>query len=263
MKRRRKILVLISGSILVLLLVGALILFASKFIGPDFVKREIVAHISKRAGGQVEIRGVDFSFFPRPHAVIHEASLLVAGKVSAEIETLTIYPKIWPLLSGKLQIAVLKAESPQINIELPQSKEDVKEAPDSFSRKDLREKVASLLAPIISEAAGFSLHVENGKVNVVKGKAPVLWFNDIHILIDNISKQLKIDLVCKSNLWKGLSLKSHLDLTTLRAAGQIDLSCLRPHMMPDYILPKGALKVGDSEADLNLAFKTDLRIIEC
>ena len=98
-----------------------------------------------------------------------------------------------------------------------------------------------------------------GKVNLVKGEVPLLWFNDIHILIDNISKQLKVDLTCKSNLWKGLSLKSHLDLTTFRADGRIDLSCLRPDMMPDYILPKTALKVGDSEVNLNLAFKTDLK----
>jgi len=239
--------------------VGSLILVVPKFIDSDFVKREIVTHLSSRADGQVEIAAVDFSFFPRPHAVIREASLLIEGKVSAEIKSLTIYPKIWPLLSGKLQIAVLKAESPEINIELPQSKEDVKETPGSSNGKDLREKLVLVLAPIISETAGLSLHVENGKVNLVKGKVPLLWFNDIHILINNISKQLKIDLTCKSNLWKRLSLKSQLDLTTSRADGRIELSCLRPNMLPDYIVPNDALKVGDSEVNLNLAFKTDLK----
>ena len=240
-----------------LLLVVALILVAPKFIESDFVKREIVAHLSKKAGGQVKFAAVDFSFFPRPHAVIRKASLLVAGKVSAEIESLIIYPKIWPLLSGKLQIAVLKAESPDINIKLPQSKEDVKETPDSFNQKDFREKLTLALSPIISETKGLSLHVENGKVNLVKGEVPPLLFNDIHILID-MSKQLKIDLACKSNLWKGLSLKSQLDLTTFKGDGRIDLICIRPHMLPDYILLKDALKVGESEVNLNLAFKTDL-----
>ena len=138
------------------------------------------------------------------------------------------------------------------------TKRGCKGGPDSSNRKDLREKLGLVLAPIVSETEGLSLHVENGKVDLVKGEGPVLWFNDIHILID-MSKQLKIDLTCKSNLWKGLSLKSHLDLTTFRADGRIDLSCLRPNMLPDYILPKGALKVGNSEVDLNIAFKTDLK----
>ncbi|MBC8176231.1 MAG: AsmA family protein, partial [Deltaproteobacteria bacterium] len=258
MKKRKKILVLILGSILVLLLlVVALILVAPKFIESDFVKREIVTHLSSKAGGQVEFATVDFSFFPRPHAEIRKASLLFAGKVSAEIESLIVYPKIWPLLSGKLQIAVLKAESPDININLPQSKETVKETPDSSDQKDLREKLTLALSPIISETEGLSLHVENGKVNLVKGQAPPLWFNDIHIQMD-MSKQLKIDLTCKSNLWKGLSLKSQLDLTTFKGDGQIDLICIRPHTLPDYILPDSALKVGDSEVNLNIAFKTDL-----
>jgi len=258
MKNRKKILVLILGSILVLLLLMvALILIAPKFIESDFVKREIVTHLSNKAGGQVEFATVDFSFFPRPHAEIRKASFLFAGKVSAEIESLIVYPKIWPLLSGKLQIAVLKAESPDININLPQSKETVKETPDSSDQKDLREKLTLALSPIISETEGLSLHVENGKVNLVKGQAPPLWFNDIHIQMD-MSKQLKIDLTCKSNLWKGLSLKSQLDLTTFKGDGQIDLICIRPHMLPDYILPDSALKVGDSEVNLNIAFKTDL-----
>ena len=241
---------------LLLLLVVALILVAPKFIESDFVKKEIVTHLSSKAGGQVEFAAVDFFFFPRPHAEIRKASLLVAGKVSAEIESLIIYPKIWPLLSGKLQIAVLKAESPEININLPQSKDDVKETPDSSDQKDLREKLSLLLAPIISESEGLSLRMENGKVNLVKGETPSLWFNDIHIQMD-MSKQLKIDLACKSNLWKGLSLKSQLDLTTFKGDGRIDLICLRPHKLPDYILPKDALKVGDSEVNLNIAFKTE------
>jgi len=258
MKRRKKILVLILVSILVpLLIVVALILFAPKFIDSDFVKREIVTHLSGKAGGQVEFAAADFSFFPRPHAEIRKASLLVAGKVSAEIESLIIYPKIWPLLSGKLQIAVLKAASPDINIKLPPSKEDVKETPGSFNQKDLREKLALALAPIISETEGLSLHVENGKVNLVKGGIPPLRFNDIHIQMD-MSKQLKIDLACKSSLWKGLSLKGRFDLTTFKGDGRIELICIRPQILPDYILPKDALKVGDSEVNLNIAFKTDL-----
>jgi len=74
----------------------------------------------------------------------------------------------------------------------------------------------------------------------------------------DMSKQLKIDLTCKSNLWKGLSLKSHLDLKTFKGDGRIELICLRPNMLPDYILPNDALKVGNSEANVNIAFKTDL-----
>ena len=228
MKKRKKILVLISGGILVLLLLmAALILIAPKVIESDFVKREIVAYLSKKADARLEFARVDVSFFPRLHAEIRKASLLVAGKVSAEIESLKVYPKIWPLLSGKLQIAVLKAQSPEININLPQSKDHVKETHDPSDQKDLREKLRLALVPIISEIKGLSLLVENGKVNLVKGKMPPLWFNDIHIQMD-MSKQLKIDMACKSNLWKELSLKGRLDLTTLKGDGSVDLISIKP-----------------------------------
>jgi len=52
----------------------------------------------------------------------------------------------------------------------------VKETPGSFNQKDLREKLSLVLAPIISETEGLSLQVENGKVSLVKGEVPSLWF---------------------------------------------------------------------------------------
>ena len=201
-------------------------------------------------------QGLISLFFPRPHVEIRKASLLVAGKVSAEVESLKVYPRLWPLLSGKLQIAVLKAESPDINIKLPQSKKDVNGVHDPSDQKDLREKLTLSLAPVISEIVDLSLHVENGKMNFVKGELPSLWFKDIHIEM-NMSKQLQLDLTCKSNLWKELSLKSQLNLTTFKGDGNIGLICMRPHLLPSYILPNDALKMRDTEVNLKIAFKTE------
>ena len=64
MKKRKKIPVLISGSIIVaMLLVLALILVAPQFIKSDFVKKEIITYLSSKADGQVEFSRADFSFF--------------------------------------------------------------------------------------------------------------------------------------------------------------------------------------------------------
>ncbi|MBU0988589.1 MAG: AsmA-like C-terminal domain-containing protein [Proteobacteria bacterium] len=259
MKRRNKILIVILGSIAIfLLLVSALVLFVPAFINSDFVKREIVTHLSRRVGGQVEFSNTDFSFLPRPHVVIREAGLFIAGKVTVNIKSLTVYPKVWPLLSGRIEIARLSVESPDVKIDLPPSNGQTHTPTVAIDLKALRKNLSDFLAPMMPEIEGIYFRVENGKVTLLKGKDPGLWFKDIQILISNVSNQLQIELDCKSRLWKTASLKTRLNLMTFITDGQIDLIGLKPQLFPDDLLPKGPFKVKDAEIDLNLDFKTDL-----
>jgi hypothetical protein len=74
-----------------------MILLGPRLIHSDFAKREIVGHLSRSAGGQVHIAHIDFSLFPQPHVLIRGAGISIAGRVSAEIESVAVCPKVWPL----------------------------------------------------------------------------------------------------------------------------------------------------------------------
>jgi uncharacterized protein involved in outer membrane biogenesis len=81
MSRRKKIYLWVAGSIGVLLiLLLALVVLLPRLINLELLRERILADVSQTVGGVVEFEKIDLSFFPRPHVVIHQASLSVPGK---------------------------------------------------------------------------------------------------------------------------------------------------------------------------------------
>ena len=94
----------------------ALNYLAAAFINLESVKRKIQRAVSQRAGAAIEYESIDLSIFPRTHADIHRAGISIPGRVRGTAETLTIYPKIWPLFAGKLLVDELRIQSPDIAV---------------------------------------------------------------------------------------------------------------------------------------------------
>ncbi|MEA2039313.1 MAG: AsmA-like C-terminal domain-containing protein [Thermodesulfobacteriota bacterium] len=258
MGRRKKIYVLISGCVGVLFLILiAFILFAPKIINSQSMKDKILTDLSARTGGQAKLAGIDLSFFPLPHVVIHQGSLVIPGKVSAAVGSITVYPRIWPLITGKLQIAQLRVQKPHVKIQLPATQKRQKGIPIPFPQRDFEKELARALGPIATQTEGLAFQIANGRIDLVKEETSLFWFSEIQGHIRSASKQMKIDLACKSNLWDGISIKGTLDLTDLKTDGQIQLNHFSPHTLADYLLPEAPLQIGDSEMDLNLSFKAD------
>jgi hypothetical protein len=258
--RKKKIAVLILGSMaVILLLISALILLAPTLVNSDFARRQIVTHLSRRAGGQITIADTQFSFFPHPHAVIRGASLSIAGRVAAQIPSVSVYPKIWPLLSGRVEMARLMAQSPVFTIDLPLSNAQGKDASGLHIGGNLPEKIGAVMASTASYIKGLSIQVKDAKLKLLKGARTVLWFDHIRLLAQNSPKELHIDLGGNSNLWKDISVKAKVDLAAHRAEGHIELKDFRPHVLTDDLLPEETLKIGDPGTDLTLGFKADFR----
>jgi uncharacterized protein involved in outer membrane biogenesis len=86
-----------------------LIFVALSYIGPRVInsasiKEKIVTAASQQLGGDVMFKEIALSLFPRPHADIYEGTVAIPGRASGAIESLTIYPRILPLLKGNFQM---------------------------------------------------------------------------------------------------------------------------------------------------------------
>ncbi|MBW2048612.1 MAG: AsmA-like C-terminal domain-containing protein [Deltaproteobacteria bacterium] len=255
MKTRKKVFILISGGVLILCILG---LLAPLLLDSNFIKGRIIAHIGERTGWRVKIKTADISLFPRPHAIFGEASLSIPEKASLKTRSLAVYPRIWPLLAGKLEIALLKADSPQIGVEITQSDRPSGTSSLPFPERGLHNDLIHPLTSFMREIGDVEVQVDNGTLNLSRGKAPAFWFSPVHMLMESSSKGLTIDLTCRSNLWEGLDLKGHLDLTGPGAEGEIGLTKFRPTLLPAVILPRDTFGIGNAEADLNIQFKTGL-----
>jgi len=88
--------------------------------------------------------------------------------------------------------------------------------------------------------------------------------NDVSFKFININantrlllNRLTINLACKSNLWKKVSIKGLINPHLFTSKGQVDLTLFNPKILTDYLFPDTVLKVSDAGINLNLDFKSD------
>ncbi|MFB0508555.1 MAG: AsmA-like C-terminal domain-containing protein [Thermodesulfobacteriota bacterium] len=244
-----------AGALLVLLLLFILLL--PTLINFEPMRKKILATVSQKVGGEVEFQGLDLSFFPRPRVSMHHGTLSIAGEVSGTLESLTMYPEILPLFTGKVQIAMLHVEAPDFKMKIPERPGKDRGELKAFSFSTIEDRVGSALALIASKARGKVVLVEKGTLNFSEQTKPVFWFQDIRARIDLTPNRLKIDVTCKSNLWKSISLKGWLNAKDFKGNGRIGLTHFQPQALADYLFPLANQRVSDSKVNLDLSFKAD------
>ncbi len=245
-----------SLGILVVLLL-AVILLLPYLINLDPVRQKILANISGKVGGDLQFERADLSFFPRPLVVIHEGSLSIPGKVTGTLESLTAYPEILPLLRGRLQIALIKVESPDVQMMLPERPKEKAERPKAFSVATLREELGPLFGLLESKAPGLAVKVDKGSLDIVEGNVSIFRFEGIQARIGLPPERLQVDFTCKSTLWESLSLEGWLNSKDLTGMGSIDLAHFQLERLPDHLFPSSIPRVTDSRVDVSLRFQTD------
>ena len=121
---------LIKSLLIVAALMAGTIIIAPLMINLEMVRENIENAVSGEIGGEIKYRRLDLSYFPRPHVVVHKAEILIPESFTIKMLRMKIYPRVLPLLWGRLQADVVILEYadyfmklPQINREDPQSRQ--------------------------------------------------------------------------------------------------------------------------------------------
>jgi hypothetical protein len=235
------------GIFLTLLLIFALL--SPKLINLDPIRERIQASVSSKIGGIIECQHIILSFFPRPHLEIRQVSLSIPEKAKGTLVSISVRPKIMPLLKGQVQVSELQIEGPDFHIKLPKKREATLAA--------IMAEAASLLAPLALKAPDLVVVMKEGGLNLSKEGKTVFSFQDIHARITLPQNRITIHLTCNSNLWEGISAAGDFDPKDLTGKGQVDLKRLKPQALTGFLFPDGGLHVAESIVDLSFGFRTD------
>jgi len=153
-----------AAGILLLLLVCAAFLLP-KFINTAPVKEEFQRVLSQRISGTVTFRSIDIAFFPVPRLIMHQPRIAVPGRLEASITSLKVFPKIIPFFRGRVKITKLQIQDPTLTLHIP----------DQEGGLPSVEQISAALKSMMSDEAGLSLSVENGRFSVIrKGHEPAV-----------------------------------------------------------------------------------------
>ncbi len=242
------------GLILVFLLI--FIIAAPRLINLDSVKARILTSVSQKVGGELKYQKVDLVFLPRPHAVIHQASLSLPKNIRATVVSLKAYPAILPLLKGSVQLAKIKGAEPELIIELPEYNRQSNYQLKKFSFEAIKATLSDLLSNSPLYMPNLIILLKKGRLKLSHKGQVAFTFRNIDTLIRCRNQTIKIVFSSKSNLWEHINFEGQTTLTGFITSGQIVLTHFRPHILTKYLIPDTSVRVTDSRLDLNLSFET-------
>ena len=238
----------------VLLLVFALLLSAPLFVNLEGVHREIASRIDRETGGQGSFQKVEISLLPRPHAVIYEGKLSFPGGESVAFETLTLYPKLRPLLMGELLPSRIQCESLRADIDIRSIKEEKPSGP-SGPQQNGKSKIGRAVRAWAHKTDGLTIRVEKGMLALSQGNNRKFRFSDIMFSAENGNGNLIFEATCSSNLFQHMDLKGRMELASLAAKGTLRLSGFKPAQLPEATRRHDTLRLKDGVLDLQADFQ--------
>jgi len=255
MNKIKKIFLLTARGVGILLIAFLIfILVSPMLINLETAKERILIHFSEQTGGELHYEKVDLFYFPRPHAVIYQVSLSIPGNVTGTLANLKVYPAIFSLFTGDVQISKLQLITPNFNIKLPIRQKERKIA---ISPSFAREMLTSVLAYPALNKSSFLVEVKDGRLNLYGENDVSFKFININANTRRLLNRLTVNLACKSNLWKNISIKGLINPHLFTSKGRVDLTLFNPKILTDYLFPETVLKISDAGINLNLDFKSD------
>src|SRR5512141_617151 len=181
---------------LLVVLLAALAVLMPLWINGEAAKAGILARASRAAGGTVRYERLELAWFPRPRVVVRRLELAIPHRAAGTVESLTLYPALFPLVRGGYHLAKARADAPNLAVEIPRPVKE--EKPTSLA--DIREQIAAMLSALSVEAPGMVLEVHRGRVALSLGPRPLCALREIEGRIVFPPKRLEVDLRCASNL---------------------------------------------------------------
>ena len=117
----------------------------------------------------MQLDRVRLSYFPRLRVTISGVNAQFPDGPTIKAESLSLYPSLLKLLSGKVQLASVQIQAPVISVRIKKPSDE----------EDIDAKVAKLLAGISSEAPGLDVRIRRGVVNLAAEGGAALTVRDI------------------------------------------------------------------------------------
>jgi hypothetical protein len=259
MHKHRKIffaLISLAGIILCLLIV--MMIVTPQLINLETVKEKIKSQYATATGGEIEYRRINLGFFPSPHIVISEVAIKYTDNVSGTIDSLRVYPKILPLLTGEFRIDAVYSRSPEFTVRLPLPSTTENQSSRSFSFEAPGDQLQAVLASIAeSKIPSIVTRIRNGRIHFLRGNHPFLELQGLNGRTRRRNDTIEFAAECQSNFWENISIEGRYEAPGFKLESQIKLNQFRPHALLDYFFPQSDLKMTNARANLTLDLHTD------
>ena len=245
-----------AGILMALLLTVALI--AHLLANREMVKSFIVAKTDQATGDTLDYDRLEIGFLPLPHLKARDIRLHRPEAFEVYAQELSAYPRILPLLKGRVSIRRLSLVAPDINVRIGSIPLETPGSPTdkegrSF-KEGLRTTIGGLFGALGTIDPGTDLRIEDGVVTLAFTDAPALRMTGINAVVKNDSGDLSLNLHCRSDLSATVDLNARADIAAGQASGKATLTGINVRPLFAYAALPGGIATEDTRATINTTF---------
>ena len=241
--------------VVTMLIVLAMVL-SPRLINLEMVRSQIKYRMARDVGAEIKYRKMVLSYLPRPHIVIHKAEVLIPDSFTIKVHRMRIFPKIWPLFRGVLQLSSIRLEYADYFMKLPQISDTAPQSGEIIAVDSIIKEVGRALKRLPEfKLPDVRLFVKNGNVNLVDPYGRKFMLREVLADYHSGPDKLDFSIKCKSNLWDQIDINGFLNPANFIGRGKIQLSRLRPQNLLAYLMPTSKLRVIDTRASLRIDFE--------
>jgi len=195
---------------IVIVFIAIGLLLGSLYSNSEPMQKRIGAIITQQVGDVVKFERAGLSIFPRLGLALNQVNINISAGTFIRAESVNIYPQILPLLIGKVKIAKVKFEEPDIIV-------DIAEKPPQGAIKDktstpaeILENVTSVVSSVQSVAPGLVAVVHRGKLIVRENNRNVAYVRKIYARIALEPQEAEIAFQGDVDKWGEFSVRGNV-----------------------------------------------------
>ena len=210
------------GVLVFAILVIAGLIIAPRLTNLETVRKNIEETFTREVGGDIKYRQMELAYLPRPHVVIHKTELMIPKSFTIKIHLLKIYPKIFPLLKGRFQAAIVKIEYADYFLKLPEFSAGAKKPEKLLAVDDVVKNLVSAVRSLPEfKLPQLNLRIKHGKGDLVDPFGEKFKFRELTAKYERSSNKFEFSIACKSNFWQSIKIDGSLNLLDSRGQSQI------------------------------------------
>jgi hypothetical protein len=258
-KSRKIVVGAVIGMVAVFIILFLALLVLPRLIDSEAFKNKIRSELSRKVGGKIDFDRLDFSVFPVPHVTLDKVSVILPKKSAGSAEMISIYPKVLPLLSGKIGFREIRIQQPDVTVTFQKSNKEEKTPAKSPAVSDLMRQIVSVFttppaALLLPDVDGY---IENGRFKLMVDSRAAVELDHVEARLTTAAGSLKFQVAGTSNLVESVSMSGWTDTREVKGKAQILVTQLQPQIIRDIFLPDLSLKMQAVPADLTIDVNLD------
>jgi len=225
-----------AGAAFLLALLLALAVIVPRVVDSAWLKETIQTEVAKQVNGDFDFQKAEISILPTPYVALQQVSLNIPEAAQVNLDTIKVYPKLFPLLLGNIELNKIVIDRPDFSLPLPEKSGKKPEQETPFSLSEILQTVSSKLSPILSAIPDLKVSAHKGTLRLFAADEQVFLFENINGSFDVSSKNISISISCGSNIWKSMELQATLAPDSKDGKGKMLLENMNSKVLADYFL---------------------------